>query len=110
VSVLNQQQKAIVSCKDGAYLAPEVPGSGKTPCATRRASNLIDAGVPGDSIPAATFTNKEAGEMRDRVQKPIGDQTPVWLPTTSKMPEGSPSRLCEQRVSMINLGLCNASL
>ena len=110
MSVLNQQQKAIVSCKGGAYLVPEVPGSGKTLCVTRRAAKLIDAGVPGDSIPAAAFTNKAAGEMRDRVQKPIGGQTPVWLPPTSKIPGGSPGRLCEQRVSMINLGLCNVSL
>jgi DNA helicase-2/ATP-dependent DNA helicase PcrA len=100
VSVLNQQQKGIVSCKGGAYLVPEVPGSGKTPCVTRRAANLIDAGVPGASIPAATFTNKAAREMRDRVQKPIGDQIPGEYP----------GRLCEQSVSIITVGICNISL
>lgn len=66
---LNPEQEKAVQFVDGALLVIAGAGSGKTRVVTFRIINLIELGVPPSRILGLTFTNKAAGEMRERVQK-----------------------------------------
>ena len=70
---LNEQQEEAVKHIDGPCLVMAGAGSGKTKVLTTRIVNLIENGVKDYNILAITFTNKAAGEMRDRVFNMIGD-------------------------------------
>ena len=69
---LTEPQCAAVRHRDGPLLVLAGPGSGKTTVVTRRIAHLIAHGVEPWQILALTFTNKAAGEMRERVYKLLG--------------------------------------
>lgn len=73
---LTDAQREAVAHVDGPLLVLAGPGSGKTTVVTRRVAHLISTGIPPWQILALTFTNKAAGEMRERIEKLLPENLP----------------------------------
>ncbi|MBP7774528.1 UvrD-helicase domain-containing protein [Candidatus Woesebacteria bacterium] len=73
---LNPAQEEAIRHPSGPALVLAGAGSGKTTVLTRHAAWLIEQGVAPSSILLVTFTNKAAGEMKERILKLTGLQLP----------------------------------
>ena len=73
LSGLNERQREAVLHIDGPMMIVAGAGSGKTKVLTTRIAHLMANGVDAFNILALTFTNKAAKEMKERVEKILGN-------------------------------------
>lgn len=73
LSGLNERQREAVLHRDGPLMIIAGAGSGKTKVLTTRIAHLMATGVDSFNILALTFTNKAAKEMKERIEKILGN-------------------------------------
>src|SRR5213082_1864626 len=99
LSDLTLAQREAATHMEGPRLILAGAGSGKTRVITRRVAWLLHQGVRPSSILAITFTNKAAGEMRQRVEALVPNSR-VWASTFHSLG----ARLLRQYSERFNVG------
>jgi DNA helicase-2/ATP-dependent DNA helicase PcrA len=98
LSDLTPAQREAVTHMEGPLLILAGAGSGKTRVITRRVAYLLQQGVRPSNVLAITFTNKAAGEMRQRVEQLVPGCR-VWISTFHSLG----ARLIRQYADRFNL-------
>jgi DNA helicase-2/ATP-dependent DNA helicase PcrA len=101
---LTPAQREAVTHFEGPLLVLAAAGSGKTRVITRRVAFLLRQGVRPHNILAITFTNKAAGEMRQRIEAVVPNSR-VWISTFHSLG----ARLIRQYADRLNLD-CNFTI
>jgi len=80
---LNEMQQQAVDCTEGPLLILAGAGSGKTTVLVNRVQHIIESGLALPwQVLAITFTNKAAGEIRERLINTVGDEArDIWAHT-----------------------------
>lgn len=98
---LNTEQISCVEATEGPVLVLAGAGSGKTRVLTHRIACLIkEKGINPSDIIAITFTNKAAGEMKERLLKILGNIGGMWVCTIHSMC----NRILRQFIDKIGYG------
>ena len=77
----NKRQDDAVAHRRSPFLLQAGPGTGKTRTLIKRIERLLDEGVDPEHILVLTFSNKAAGELRDRLSGSRTDAAAVWIGT-----------------------------